>query len=152
MSSPCKVKHVSFHQHCKTIPDDPSWRLLSQFTKVFYCNPGCETQCEDLPPSSKYPRKVIQEWCSVHWTNCALIRARENVFFWYLLMSLMHVCFHPQLSVPPEVCVVWITATTPLKILSVRKVTMTNIRIHLGCWYMACNRVPMITCIMFWSS
>jgi hypothetical protein len=64
----------------------------------------------------------------------------------------MHIVRHPQLNAPPEVCIVIITATTPSKMLTARKVTMRNIRIFLDSWYMACNRVMMMTCSMFQSS
>jgi len=43
MSSRCKVKHVSLRQHCETVLNNSSCRILSQFTEVFYCNPDCET-------------------------------------------------------------------------------------------------------------
>jgi len=59
---------------------------------------------------------------------------------------------HPQWSVPPEVCIVVITTITPSKILKARKMTMRNIRIFLDGWYMAYNRVMMMTCSMIRST
>ncbi|KAG1776715.1 hypothetical protein EV702DRAFT_1228505 [Suillus placidus] len=102
MSSPHKIKH---------------------FTEVLDSNPGCETQCEDLPHSAKYPNNGIQKYAIFPKANRALIGARENEFLWYSSMSPMYMFWHPQLSIPPEAYIVIITATTPLKMLSARKVT-----------------------------
>jgi hypothetical protein len=41
MNSPRKVKHMSLDQHRETVVHNPSWRMLSQFTEVFYRNPDC---------------------------------------------------------------------------------------------------------------
>jgi len=64
--------------------------MLSQFTEAFYCNPDCETQCEDLPHNGKYPTDWIQEYNISCSANRALIGAGENVFLWYSAMSPMH--------------------------------------------------------------
>jgi hypothetical protein len=90
MNSPRKVKHVSFHQHCETVPDNPSCRMSSQFTEVFYRNPDCETQCEDLPHNGRYPSQWIEKYDIFRKANRALIGAGENVFLWYSAMSPMH--------------------------------------------------------------
>ncbi|KAG1765716.1 hypothetical protein EV702DRAFT_1050912 [Suillus placidus] len=62
-------------------------RKIKHFTEVLDSNPGCETQCEDLPHSAKYPSNGIQKYAIFPKANRALIGAGENEFLWYSSMS-----------------------------------------------------------------
>lgn len=73
---------------------------------------------------------------------------------WTLLMFL---CYQPDAlkplinnqSLPPEICLLCITPiTSTLTICKAMKFTMRKKSIFLDCWYIACNRVTIMTCMI----
>jgi hypothetical protein len=78
ISLPCKVTHVSFHQHRENILENSACCVLSQFTEVLHSNPDCETQCSDLPYGTKYPSYGIQKCGISRIANRALKGAEEK--------------------------------------------------------------------------
>jgi hypothetical protein len=89
MSEPCKVKHMSFYQHRKRIPDIPSCWWPLQFTEVFYNNPDCKTQWEDLPCSGQYPGHPNQLYGISLKGIDTHVSTRESILFWDCIISLM---------------------------------------------------------------
>jgi hypothetical protein len=85
-SSPCKIKHVRFDQHSKTVPDGRSWGWaeLLQLTKVFRSNPEWKTQCKDLPNSVEHPNHCNQKLDILSIFKFAQICPREYQLLWCL--------------------------------------------------------------------
>jgi hypothetical protein len=75
----CEVKDMGFYQHRKTVPDGRSCPWLSQFSEVFYSNPDCKTQCEDLPYSDEYP--TLGYCKGIGSCDRAVICVKENDLF-----------------------------------------------------------------------
>jgi len=57
--------------------------------EVFYDNPDCKNEGEDLPCSSRYQTLVAQIILVCGICNNTLMVAKKDEFSWYLSMSLM---------------------------------------------------------------
>jgi hypothetical protein len=79
-SSPCKGKHMSFNQYCKTVADCPSCRWSLQFTEMFYNNPDHQTQCYDRPRSAKYPGYLHEKYDLAGEVEIAKMGTRQDIF------------------------------------------------------------------------
>ena len=148
MSEPCEIKHMSLHQYCETVLSCPS---CSWFAEVFYGNPDCKTQCENFPCSAQYPGHLGQELATSLEIIITQMHAGKDELFWCL-------CHQPgalkplinDQSLPLEICLLCITPnTSTLTICKAMKFIIRKKSIFLDCWYMACNRVIIMTCMIY---
>lgn len=123
---------------------------------MYYNNPDCETQCEDLPYNGEYPSDGIQDWnaASPARKNAHIsTRKDELLSAWKSTRepSMPRYFIHNQ-SLLSEPSLLIFPVITPKTIVTARKITTRETRIFLDCWYMAYSRTMMITCTIFQSS
>ena len=144
---PREVKKVSFYQHRKTIPDGPSCWWSLQFAEMFYSNPDCKTQCENLPCSSQYPGQHDPQWYISLKIIATYVSTGKDILLWHSYHKPDALKFWAHnWSLPPDAYPMLINAQiTPRTAWIGKKVTTRNTNTCLDRWYMAYNRAIMMT-------